>query len=428
MLGLGDVGRHRGEHKISLSYTNQLASYAVKRIFMVTSSRKCPVFSKIPQKMPKSATRAKFKSKGPIVYLCYINQCPIDIILRIAEYLRMRDLYAFLRTSRDFYAVIGIPFYDRAIKHRCLLDPTVIEWAARKDRPTLIQKFQTPRKREAFSTDTKNKSLAIAAIHGHASTIVPLLELGAEVSSTAYACREWFACPTRRYTPLHYAAQGGNLDALELLLDHGADSEAVSCKGETALVCAVENNRKACVRVLVEKGTNLRFEAPLGRAIEKYNRSMVRLLLELGANPSSPGPGGCTPCFSAMMKSQLPIMEVLLEKGADPECAYHGWSKTLLHHAVEHGKTQAIHLLLKYHASLSATDGNGLQPLHYAAGGWQFEPQSGIALLLLDEGAEMSRTDRFGFTALDYGLCSGDESTIEIMMQDQAQQSLCEVG
>ena len=288
----------------------------------------------------------------------------------------------------------------------------------------MIQKFQTPRRRRAFSTESKNNALGIAAYRGHSSTIVPLLELGAEISSTNHVYRPRLASLVIKYTPLHYAAQHGHLTAVEVLLDHGADSEAVSSKGETALHCAVTYHHEACVRVLVEKGTNVRFEAPLGRAINYHNKNMVRLLLELGADPSSPGPGGCTPCFLAIMKSQMPILEVLLEMGANPECANHGWSKTLLHYAVEHGKTEAIRLLLKYNASLSATDGNELQPLHYAAGGWQFEPQPKIALLLLDEGAEISSTDRFGFTALDYALRSGDESTIEIMMQGQAQQSL----
>ena len=421
MLRLGDIGRNRGEGKISPSYTNRLASYAVKGIFTAACFRKCPFLSKIPKQKPRPATRAAYKSKGSVVYLCFINQCPIDIILMIAEYLQLGDLNAFLRTSRDFYAVIGIPFYNRAINHRCSPVPSIIEWATWNNQPTLIQKFQIPQRREAFSTETKNKALGMAALWGHLSIIVPLLEMGAEITSMDYVCRVW---PARGFTPLHHAARHGHPATIELLLEHGADSETLSFSGKTALQCAVENHHEACVRILVEKGTNVEFEDLLESAIKNRNSNMVRLLLQLGANPSSPGPRGSTPCFSAMMKPHLPILEVLLEMGADPDCAYRGESKTLLHHAVEQGKARAAKLLLKYHANISATDNNGLQPLHYATRGGQFEPQPEIALLLLEEGAHKSTPDNSGYTAVDYALCSGVETTMEMLMQEQAEQSL----
>ena len=339
----------------------------------------------------------------------------------IADYLQLGDLYAFLRTSRDFYAVIGIPLYNRAVEWPYILGPSIILWAVRKNQATLIRKFQTPRRRKAFPTKCKNKALALAASLGYSPTIVPLLELGAEVSSTTSGTNGW---SSRGYTPLHFAARNGNPDVTEVLLAHGADSEAVSRSGKTALHCAVENHHEACVRVLVEKGTDVQFEDLLDHAINYRNKNMVRLLLELGANPSSPGPGGFTPCFSAMMKPHTPILEVLLKMGADPDCAYRGETKTLLHHVVEHGKTRAAKLLLKYHASISATDNNGLQPLHYATREGQFEPQPEITLLLLEEGAQKSTSDHSGYTAVDYALCSGVETTMEMLMQEQAEQSL----
>lgn len=182
-----------------------------------------PFSPKYHRKCPdrRQGRNLKFKSEGPVVYLCSINQCPIDIILKIAEYLQMNDLCAFLRTSRDFYAVIAIPFYNRAIDYRCTpLVPSVIEWAAWRNQPTLTQKFQTPRRRRAFSTESKNNSLGIAAYRGHSSTIVPLLELGAEISSTNHVYRPRLASLVIKYTPLHYAAQHGHLTAVEVLLDH----------------------------------------------------------------------------------------------------------------------------------------------------------------------------------------------------------------
>jgi ankyrin repeat protein len=60
-------------------------------------------------------------------------------------------------------------------------------------------------------------------------------------------------CPARR-TVLHYAAQGGCADAVQLLLQAGADVVAVDANGQTPLSYAVLHPRRGNAYALVVFG------------------------------------------------------------------------------------------------------------------------------------------------------------------------------
>jgi ankyrin repeat protein len=61
-----------------------------------------------------------------------------------------------------------------------------------------------------------------------------------------------------------YAAQHGNVPALGLLLDHGADIQFVDGFGATAIIAAAFNQHPDAVRFLVEHGADINFRGPTG--------------------------------------------------------------------------------------------------------------------------------------------------------------------
>jgi ankyrin repeat protein len=94
------------------------------------------------------------------------------------------------------------------------------------------------------------------------------------------------------FTALHLAAFFGHEDAAALLLEHGADVNAVARNSELQV-------------------------APLHSAAAGGHPKLVTLLLEHGADPNARQGGGFTPLHAAAQNGDRESVEALLERGAD---------------------------------------------------------------------------------------------------------------
>jgi ankyrin repeat protein len=89
------------------------------------------------------------------------------------------------------------------------------------------------------------------------------------------------------WTALHQAASAGRVETVKFLVQRGADLEAKTSHGQTALSLAVENCKAQCVKTL----------------------------LELGANPNKGDIFGQTPLFYAARIAALNVLKILVEEG-----------------------------------------------------------------------------------------------------------------
>lgn len=117
--------------------------------------------------------------------------------------------------------------------------------------------------------------------------------------------------------------EGGSIEAIESLLDIGANPNAMKPKtAHSALAYATARNAERTVKILLDRGalpdgpTNS--GAPLQRATENGNELLVKLFLAFGANPNLIDRNGATPLHVAVEKNMIALIKALLLQGANP--------------------------------------------------------------------------------------------------------------
>jgi ankyrin repeat protein/truncated hemoglobin YjbI len=155
---------------------------------------------------------------------------------------------------------------------------------------------------------------------------------------------------------LCHAVCGGSIDAARLLLERGAEVKRHSGK---LLTLAVVMNRLDLVKLLIEHGADVERTEFLGR-LDDAERPVADLLIAHGKTvPGRMLPHACRPDVST---NELHRVKVLLDYGAHIDDRGRSGIPAL-HYAVRGGKLPLIKLLLERGALPNALDANGLTPL-----------------------------------------------------------------
>lgn len=179
-------------------------------------------------------------------------------------------------------------------------------------------------------------------------------------------------------TPLMVAAETGNLEMVQFLLDHGAKLDVRSLENMTALHFAAKNGHENIVKFLLEQGVGINDKSnsgatPLLFAAMNGHAAMVKLLLDRGANINAQDGSGVTALFAAISSNHVDVVKVLLEYGADLTLTLSSrrlsyLDGTPLHAAIKLDNLEIVRLLLKNGADIYASNTLGEMPLNLAKG------------------------------------------------------------
>ncbi|RFU26254.1 hypothetical protein B7463_g10090, partial [Scytalidium lignicola] len=184
-------------------------------------------------------------------------------------------------------------------------------------------------------------------------------------------------------TTLHKAVFSGHEAVIRLLLENGANSEAVNPRGQTALHLAAE----------------------------KGHKSVTQMLLHKGANYNARGADGCTALHFAALGGHDAVVRLLLEKPIDIDAKnIHG--HTALHSAAEQGHTEVTRLLLRNGADYNARGSYDRAPLQVAA----LAGRESVVCTLLEKPVDLNNKDCFGYTALDLAAERGLETIVRLLL------------
>ena len=186
---------------------------------------------------------------------------------------------------------------------------------------------------DASSQSDLDSELLDAAAQGDASSVVLLLDHGADIE----------AMDDEGRTPLHEAAAFNTEPAVAaVLLDHGANIEARADEGITPLhAAAAQNAEPAVAALLLDRGADIAARdnygaTPLHRAAENnVEPAVAALLLDRGADIDAVSRDRHTP----LHRANSAMAALLLERGANIEARAMGGATPLLITAANDAET-----------------------------------------------------------------------------------------
>jgi ankyrin repeat protein len=235
-----------------------------------------------------------------------------------------------------------------------------------------------------------------------------------------------------------FAAREGDLESTRLLVEAGADVNAIGGDGKNALALAIFNGNYAIASILIDNKADVnqpdaqRF-TPLFWAVDRRN-------MEKGSNG-----------FAWLVtEDPLPLIKKLLDAGANPNAIVNNTPRsrnrggsprivfaTSLMRVVFAGDLELSKLLLAYGADPHAVSSDGESMLEAAAGlarisGYHFErPDSErleLVKLLVELGEDVNWADNYGITPLMAAANRGDVPLIQYLVDAGADLGAYDLG
>jgi ankyrin repeat protein len=228
-----------------------------------------------------------------------------------------------------------------------------------------------------------------AAAGGSAEVVRLFLDEGVDINARKHGGE----------TALILAALGNHHDLARWLIEQGANLEVRDDYGRTALLLvARETGDVEMARLLLEQGADVNAvdrgdDTPLTLSAWRGFRELTDLLLENGAETDARGPAGRFLLSCAAEKGLPRLFTILAEGGADLNVRNENGG-SLLHSAAEGGSVEIAATLLERGLDVHEADRYGWTPLHYAAK----KGRLAAAELLIGAGADLDRRTLAGYT------------------------------
>jgi len=233
-----------------------------------------------------------------------------------------------------------------------------------------------------------------------------LIDAGADVNATS---------DSHHYcaTALQIAANNGLCESVDRLVYAGANVNAITEDGETALSIATQNNRSDVVYLLLKANADVNIGHPLERAVQTNQTAVVKLLLGKGADVNSVSDlgfdicGYSSPMESAVLHGSLDVMQLLLDAGTGSEIL--GYSLSI---AAEKNYLEKLRFLSAARADPNVVNRGGKGALYKAASRGQLE----VIRFLLGVGADPNIVHRGGVGALHEAAWSGHLKIVRLLL------------
>ncbi|MBN2681570.1 MAG: ankyrin repeat domain-containing protein [Bacteroidales bacterium] len=215
-------------------------------------------------------------------------------------------------------------------------------------------------------------------------------------------------------TRLLFVAEKGDADSVLILLKQGANVNAVTYDGVSALMYATQKGHLKTVKTLVANGADVNAKpytydaTPVLTAAVKFNHdSVAEYLIQKGANIEMEDGYNAEPLIYSVAYNYTIMTDMLLFYKAKIECRDKDWN-TPLHIAAYYGYKDLVNILILRGADINAVDYSGSTPLILAAQNGYAE----IVEILLKNKARTTIINNRGSTAYSTAIRNGHNEVI----------------
>lgn len=214
-----------------------------------------------------------------------------------------------------------------------------------------------------------------AVNYGNAKLVETLIKKGANVKAKikGYSTPLMFLGMTEAQYDKNRPSVEENERIIKLLINNGADINAVNNKGESALYIAIENNQIEAAKALIKNGADINLEMPDGttiltKAIEKKQDELVNLLISQGAKTKKNSAICSNELINLAKSNEIEISQKLIElikNGANHNCVDKE-GNNLLSYAVQEKNYNLTDYLIKKGVDVNHKNKKGQTPLMFA--------------------------------------------------------------
>lgn len=239
--------------------------------------------------------------------------------------------------------------------------------------------------------------LIIAVGNSYIDTAKILIENGANIN----------AVDIEGWSALSYAVNNGDIEIAKLLLTNKA-----KIKGELllAIKSPIVESSINIMKLLIDNKANINYTDengfnPLNIAIESGDMELTKFLITNGANVNSLMQDGVSLIGYAIAQNNMDLLQILIENGANVNYTNgDSWADTPLMTSSRLGLDNVVRILLTRNADINAVDMNGNTALHTAA----LNSQLSVVKLLLEKNPNLDIQNKVGNTALHLAVISGN--------------------
>ena len=233
-----------------------------------------------------------------------------------------------------------------------------------------------------------------------------------------------FIYTMEKWTPLHTAAQSGDVDKVRELLEGGKyDVNCVDEYGWTPLHEAASEGHLGVVRLLISEfkaDVNIHNKSgltPLHWAASEGHLGVVRVLIsEFKADVNVHNDSGLTPLHGAASRGHLDVVRVLISEFKADVNVQDISGDTPLHKAAPRGHLGVVRVLIsEFKADVNIHNKSGLTPLHEAAS----EGNLGVVRVLISEfKADVNIHNKSGLTPLHGAASWGHLGVVRVLISE----------